>query len=52
MLSGNLFREYVTEKLLREEDRQLFDEFLKVYKEGGKEDLAKYLKGMIAELEG
>jgi len=51
-LSGNIFKDYVAEKLPREDDRQLFEKFLKVYQEGGKEALVKHLKGMIAELEG
>jgi hypothetical protein len=51
-LNENIFKDYVLEKLPREDDQQLFEEFLKVYQEGGKEALVKHLKGMIADLEG
>lgn len=51
-MSGSIFRDYVVEKLPREDDRQLFEEFLRVYQERGKEALAKHLKDIIAELEG
>jgi len=50
-MSESIFQRYVKEKLPREDDRQLFEELYKVYIEGGEEDLAKYLKDLIAKLE-
>jgi hypothetical protein len=51
-MSISLFEKYVKEKLPREDDKQLFEELNRVYREGGKEALAKHLKDLISELEG
>ena len=50
-MSDSVFENYVKERLPREDDRQLFEELYKMYREGGKEALAKHLKGLIAQLE-
>jgi hypothetical protein len=50
-LSSPLFEKYVKEKLPREDDRQLFEELIKVYREGGKEALSKHLKTLVSDLE-
>jgi hypothetical protein len=50
-MSENVFEKYVKDRLPRDDDKQLFEELYKIYLEGGKEDLAKRLKDLIAQLE-
>jgi hypothetical protein len=51
-LSNESFEVYVEKRLQRMDDKELFQELLKVFKENGKDGLRKYLLNLLNELEG
>ena len=51
-MSVRIFEKHMKDRLRRDDDKQLFEELYKVYLDGGKEELTKYLNDLISQLEG
>ncbi|MBS7619331.1 hypothetical protein KEJ21_01600 [Candidatus Bathyarchaeota archaeon] len=50
-MGERIIEQYLKDRLPREDDKQLFDELYKIFREGGQEALVKHLKNIISQLE-
>jgi len=50
-LSEEHFETYIEKRLLRADDKELFQELLKAFKENSKDGLRKYLQNLLSQLE-
>jgi hypothetical protein len=50
-MAENTFKSYIKSRLPREDDKQLFEDLAKAYREEGKDGVSKYLKSILSKLE-